>query len=130
MAFHKFLDSDKHDVRYVSPLTEERVEVHYNKKMEGAFNTEASKVLERIRRNRQLREQTVQRDRLLKKQLRQEHKQRENKIDMIVKEMTSVSTDPKRLLDRFNAQMLRESLVEGLEDFDWRQGFGHAKDVW
>ena len=29
MAFHMFLDSDKHDVRYVSPLTEERVEVHY-----------------------------------------------------------------------------------------------------
>lgn len=29
MAFHMFLDSDEHDVRYVSPLTEERVEVYY-----------------------------------------------------------------------------------------------------
>lgn len=29
MAFHMFLDSDERDVRYVSPLTEERVEVYY-----------------------------------------------------------------------------------------------------
>ena len=29
IAFHMFLDSDEHDVRYVSPLTEERVEVCY-----------------------------------------------------------------------------------------------------
>ena len=30
--FHTFLDSDQHDIRYVSPLTEERVEVHYKQK--------------------------------------------------------------------------------------------------
>ena len=29
VAFHKFLESDQHNVRYVSPLTEERVEFHY-----------------------------------------------------------------------------------------------------
>ena len=27
--FHQFLQSDKHDIRYVSPLTEQRVEVHF-----------------------------------------------------------------------------------------------------
>ena len=29
MAFHKFLDLDTHDIRYVSSLTEEKVEEHY-----------------------------------------------------------------------------------------------------
>ena len=30
-AFHEFLDSDQNDIRYVSTLTEDRVEVHYTK---------------------------------------------------------------------------------------------------
>ena len=30
--FHTFLDSDQHDIRYVSSLTEERVDVHYKQK--------------------------------------------------------------------------------------------------
>ena len=30
-AFHDFLDSDQNDIRYVSTLTEDRVEVHYTK---------------------------------------------------------------------------------------------------
>ena len=35
VTFHNFLDSDKHEIRYVSSFTEERVEEYYKQQEEG-----------------------------------------------------------------------------------------------
>lgn len=72
--------------------------------------TPAQQILSRIRRNRK----RVQ-------EINQQMQLRHQRVDRIIQEMTENEIDPKRKLERFHAQMERESLVEGHEDFDWRQ---------
>ena len=110
---------------------------HNQQNMEGrgAFKTEAMEVLNRIRRNRQRRPAQTNTPLPLKQtqeqiKMNDRTKKQETVVKKMLLEMTNISSDPKRMLDRFHAQMLRESAVEGLEDFDWRQGFGHEDFDW